>query len=571
MAQQSKAPPILKDGVIFSTWRHELDAWVLLTETPKAKQAIQIYLNSLEGKYRELVSKIPIADLNKETGVKTLVDKLSVFCEQNKSKRTYAIYEKLHDYRRKPGQSVSEALMQFDSILSDFTGEGMQLPEEVMAFHVLKAMDLPPQTEGLARATIETLDYNSMIGKIQALVSEPSEGKIALGESIITKEEPVDPNVLYSSARGASRGRGRGFRNSNNTPRRCYICNSSQHMANNCPKRKKPEGVTCFKCGKFGHFARDCPDNNRNTPTVNITLFQSTPAVSEFLGETFGHAVIDTACKVTLAGSVWVEQYLNTLSEKDRREVVEEPCDMSFRFGDGVETKARSKVVLPVNLGGCICKLDVAVIDNDLPLLLSIKSMQKGKMVLDYNKNTIKIFGKHINLKFTSSGHSIIPLTDKTVDNRHNIVLHVSGLQNLNKQGKLNKMKKLHIQFSHASKEALWRLLLSSGIRDTSLRDALGEICDKCDVCVRFKNKPLRPCVTEPLAEGFNCTVAMDLKTVVNNEVYILHFICLGTKFSAACIIKNKNQNTVVKKILSVWVQVFGAPRRLLTDNGGGI
>ena len=109
MAQQSKAPPILKDGVIFSTWRHELDAWVLLTETPKAKQAIQIYLNSLEGKYRELVSKIPIADLNKETGVKTLVDKLSVFCEQNKSKRTYAIYEKLHDYRRKPGQSVSEA------------------------------------------------------------------------------------------------------------------------------------------------------------------------------------------------------------------------------------------------------------------------------------------------------------------------------------------------------------------------------------------------------------------------------------------------------------------------------
>ena len=40
----AKAPPVLKDGVVYSTWRHELEAWQLLTDLAVEKQAIQIYL-----------------------------------------------------------------------------------------------------------------------------------------------------------------------------------------------------------------------------------------------------------------------------------------------------------------------------------------------------------------------------------------------------------------------------------------------------------------------------------------------------------------------------------------------
>ena len=164
----AKAPPVLKDGVVYSTWRHELEAWQLLTDLAVEKQAIQILLYGLEGQFRDLISKIPIRTLNAQNGVKTLLDKLDEFCVPDKSPRAFNLYEKLYTFRRKSSQSISEALMMYDGILSDFNAEGMQLPGEVMAFHVLKAMNLSSEKEGLARATIDT--YDMVQGSIPILV-----------------------------------------------------------------------------------------------------------------------------------------------------------------------------------------------------------------------------------------------------------------------------------------------------------------------------------------------------------------------------------------------------------------
>ena len=80
-----------------------------------------------------------------------------------------------------------------------------------------------------------------------------------------------------------------------------------------------------------------------------------------------------------------------------------------------------------------------------------------------------------------------------------------------------------------------------------SIKDALFKVIDSCEFCLKYKRKPLRPCVAEPLAEGFNSTVAMDLKTVVKDTVFLLHLICLGTKYSAASIIRGKHRNTEIQ------------------------
>lgn len=573
----SKAPPVLKEGVSYRKWLHELEAWQLLTDTEVKKQAVQIYLYGLEGQYKDLISKVAITELNRDNGVKTITDKLDLFIKEDESQRAFSTYERMHSYRRKDHQSVSEALIEFDAMASDFTAMKMILPAEVMAFHVLKSMNLPTNLEKLAKATVDTLDYKTMVAKIKSLAVDDSvcseEGAGAL--KLEVKEES---DVLYTRGgprynRGRGRGtqRGRGSIRSDRTQWRCYKCDSPNHLSYDCPEQRndgKSSDLRCYKCNQIGHFAKACPKNKSEPGGCHITLLQSNVGISEFLGETLGHAVIDSACKHSLTGSVWLDEYLKTLTDQERREVREESCSMSFRFGDGVEVKSKVKVTIPVNFGGTKCNLETAVIDNELPLLLSIQSMKKGKVKLNFEDGTMELLGNVCKMKTTSSGHLIVPLSEKGADEESNVVLHINNLSKLSKSVKLSKMKKLHVQFSHASKEALWRLLVASGIRDKSLQEALLEVTTNCDICKKYRRKPLRPCVAEPLAHDFNTMVAMDLKTVEKDKIYILHLICLGTKYSQAGVVRSKHQDVIIRKVLELWIRNFGSPRTFMTDNG---
>lgn len=52
--------------------------------------------------------------------------------------------------------------------------------------------------------------------------------------------------------------------------------------------------------------------------------------------------------------------------------------------------------------------------------------------------------------------------------------------------------------------------------------------------------------------------------------VYFLHLIDLDTRFSLAAVIYDTKPETIVHKVMTVWLgSGLGAPRKLLTDNGG--
>ena len=40
-------------------------------------------------------------------------------------------------------------------------------------------------------------------------------------------------------------------------------------------------------------------------------------------------------------------------------------------------------------------------------------------------------------------------------------------------------------------------------------------------------------------------------------------------RFSASCVIKSKRKEVIVKKILKIWISIFGSPQKFLVDNGG--
>ena len=60
----------------------------------------------------------------------------------------------------------------------------------------------------------------------------------------------------------------------------------------------------------------------------------------------------------------------------------------------------------------------------------------------------------------------------------------------------------------------------------------------------------------------------MDLKPL--NNIHILHLIDLSTRYSnAVAIFKHKDKDVIVKNILQYWIALFGAPNKILSDNGG--
>ena len=69
-----------------------------------------------------------------------------------------------------------------------------------------------------------------------------------------------------------------------------------------------------------------------------------------------------------------------------------------------------------------------------------------------------------------------------------------------------------------------------------------------------------------PMATEFQETVAMDLK-FYNGK--ILNLFDHSTWLSASWFMPNKNPDTVLTYIFEIWISVYGAPEKFLTDNGG--
>ena len=125
---------------------------------------------------------------------------------------------------------------------------------------------------------------------------------------------------------------------------------------------------------------------------------------------------------------------------------------------------------------------------------------------------------------------------------------------------------KLHRQFGHPTSVKLIRLIKDSGIKNSELERAVERVTKECNTCLRFQKPKPRPVVCMPMASKFNEVIAMDLKAWGNK--YFLVIVDLATRYSMATVIGNKYATTIVKALFKSWIVVFGAPGKILSDNG---
>ncbi len=291
------------------------------------------------------------------------------------------------------------------------------------------------------------------------------------------------------------------------------------------------------------------------------------------VGETLGKAIVDTGCPFTVAGETWLKTYINTLSRKDRLAIRYRKSKNKFRFGSGALFPSEYNILIPIYVGSSNYTLSVDIVKCNIPLLLSRETLKRAQAKIDIGRSLISFLGVTIPLTISSSGHMCLAISrsldpsNKETQGVLKRVLFTSPIEGIGSDLK-NKATKLHLQFCHPTADRLIDLIKKAGTSDKKVFDAIKSVTDHCDVCIRNRKPHLRPVVGMPLATQFNETVAMDLKSR-GPDGYILHLIDHLTRYSAACLIRDKKKGTIIKGIMDNWIKIFGPPKSFLTDNGG--
>ena len=114
---------------------------------------------------------------------------------------------------------------------------------------------------------------------------------------------------------------------------------------------------------------------------------------------------------------------------------------------------------------------------------------------------------------------------------------------------------KLHRQFGHATSEKIINLLHKAQINDRNLEENLVKVTNNCEICLRYKRAPPRPVVSLPMANHFNETISMDLKSYEN--VYFLVFVDIATRFCVAKAFHRVRHDLLLTKLNRVEVPLY--------------
>ena len=169
-------------------------------------------------------------------------------------------------------------------------------------------------------------------------------------------------------------------------------------------------------------------------------------------------ALLDSGCTKTVCGEVWLQYFLDSLCNEEYLKVVVSESKNMFKFNDNKMIKSLKLVKFPVIIAGVPATIITDVVKYDIPLLLSKEAMKKANTKIDFKQDKVIIFGKEINIKFTSKGHYCIKLDNYFIEENYvksNIVLFCKSIT---KSSSLEKQKialKLHRQFSHPNNSRL--------------------------------------------------------------------------------------------------------------------
>ena len=607
MASKSynKAPPLLSECKNYEDWKKLMIIWKELTTLEKKKQGPALVF-ALDGKAQDAALELTSEEISSDDGVDKIITRLDKIFAKDKLTEKFDAIEKFESYQRTKENKMRDFLTEFDKrhykIKTYIT-----YPNDLLGYRLLKAANLDPSQERLIKATIADLTYDEVRTKLMKVFADESmkgdiddsmhKMEIKSEPAFYTKDEygeeelqsssdeegiyyvkrqPYRPSTRYVKQKPGNWRQDRERTGWNGTDASKFSNNKDRGKAKN-PLDRNGRISRCAICESINHWQQECPDKQNDTLyTVHEIVLHNDnnypDNLKNLVAETWNCGLLDCGASKTVCGEIWLNEYINSLTESQKKNIKHYHSKSLYRFGDGEQIQAIRGISIPAIIGNTNVQINTDVITKDLPLLLSKSFMKRADMIVDFQSDTAKALGETVQLATTSSGHYTIPLT------RPKQIITSMGKQDECKFILVSKVsedneyiaKKLHRQFAHPSLNQILSLINKAGPpwnKNEELKTELKRIDQECSTCQIYRKSPARPVVGLPMATRFQETVAMDLKFY--DKKIILHLIDLCTRLSAATTIKDKNPPTVVEGILKIWVSVYGSCEKFLVDNGG--
>ena len=361
-SSNNKTPPAFKNGDDYEKWCKKIRIWQAFTSLEDKKQGPALFL-ALEDDAQDAVLELDPAKIKAKDGVDEIISCLDSLFKKDKTQCAFEALEAFEGYKRPKDLPMADFCNEFERLYNRTKTYGTTLSEDVLAFRLLKAANLPSHQEQLAKATITELKLNTMkaqLKKIFGLGSESRSDGIKVEDEIPELESDEEKTVAYGNfyrgrgdqnyrgnfrgrpypsrgypSRGSNTYRGshnyRGYNNHRGSfsgqPRGSF---SGQHRGRN-PLHNTTGAVTrCQECESINHWVRDCPDRARREKETyeskkysddsetyyQVTLFQSDYEEPRQLRgltrEALNTAVLDCGAASTVCGDLWLKCYIGS-------------------------------------------------------------------------------------------------------------------------------------------------------------------------------------------------------------------------------------------------------------------
>ena len=335
----------------------------------------------------------------------------------------YKTFRQFYNAKRGKSQTVEKFIAEFELGLFSMNEFEMKLPEAFAAYMLLEACNLSGNDYKLVLSDMKDVSLGKMKESIIKISGGQSGGGIR--PAAVKQEAGFERNqTVYSQSSKYEcsrprRGAGRNFVNRsgefsnrkvnplgrNGKPSKWFICGSIQHWARNCS-----ESQDSFK-------VKERSKNDEENNDSHVMLFvgynkeRKNNKTHALMEQCHGYGLLDSGCTKTVAGEKWFKNYLDNLSEYDKARIKESQSNSVFTFGDGGMVDSMRKVVIPCYINNKRSIIETDIVKCDIPLLMSHKSMKKGKMIIDFGSDILKVGNEKVDLKKTESGHYLLPLS----------------------------------------------------------------------------------------------------------------------------------------------------------------